>query len=257
MRPQPTARFLCLAIFSLLFACSTAPRQQDVPPSETEAGSNTEAGSQPVEGKSVKPGINKRFKDPALDMKWAVKVFEGESREIFVERAAIAEALKLASGESVADIGSGTGLFLPWFTEAVGAEGKVYAVEIAPKFIDHIQGLAKENGWSQVETVFCTDKSTELGSATIDAAFVCDTYHHFEYPMATLASIHQAMKPGGRLVIVDFERIPGRSREWVLGHVRCNKETVIKEVTAAGFVFLDEVEVKGLLENYLIRFTRP
>ena len=183
-------------------------------------------------------------------------MFEVESREIFKHRQRVAKVLELEQGKAVADIGAGTGLFLPFFTKGVGTTGTVYAVEIAPRFIDHLQDLAKKKGWTQVRTVFCTDRSTKLEKGSIDTAFICDTYHHFEYPRSTLQSLHDAMKPGGRLVIVDFERIPGKSRKWILGHVRCGKKTVIEEVESAGFVYEDEVQVRGLRENYVIRFRR-
>jgi predicted methyltransferase len=88
-------------------------------------------------------------------------------------------------------------------------------------------------------------------------AFVCDAYHHFvEYP-AMLASIRQALVPGGTLVVVDFDRVPGTSREWLLTHVRAGKDEVRGEIEEAGFEFLDEVDVEGFAENYLLRFRRP
>ena len=81
------------------------------------------------------------------------------------------------------------------------------------------------------------------------------SYHHFEYPQATLASIYRALRPGGTFVIVDFERIPGKTREWLLNHVRCGKKQVISEVTAAGFEMVEEVQL-GFQENYFLRFRR-
>ena len=85
--------------------------------------------------------------------------------------------------------------------------------------------------------------------------FTCDTYHHFEYPAATLASIRRALKPGGSFVVVDFERIPGKTRQWLLDHVRCGKEQVVREVTGAGFTLEEEVP-QGFAENYFLRFRR-
>ena len=85
--------------------------------------------------------------------------------------------------------------------------------------------------------------------------FACDTYHHFEYPQATLASIRRALRPGGTLVVVDFERIPGKTRPWLLDHVRCGKGQVIAEIAAAGFELVEEVPL-GLEENYFLRFVR-
>ena len=239
----------------LLFACKNSPEGVQTGP-QTAAKTTTTASVKP-EDKSVKPGINKRFKDPEMDLAKAKETFEGESREIFVHRAKIAKILDLQPGQSVADIGSGTGLFLPYFAQDVGSQGKVYAVEISPRFIEHLGKLAEKKGWSQVETVYCTDRDTRLPANSTDLAYICDTYHHFEYPHRTMTSLFRAMRPGGTVVIVDFERIPGVSRKWVLGHVRCGKETVIQEVEATGFRYVDEVKVDGLKENYLIRFRRP
>src|SRR5690606_25175451 len=105
------------------------------------------------------------------------------------------------------------------------------------------------------EVVQCSERDVSLPDGSVDTVFTCDTYHHFEYPQATLASIHRALRPGGTLVIVDFERIPGKSREWLLGHVRCGKEQVICEVTEAGFEVVEEVPL-GFEENYFLRFRR-
>ena len=79
----------------------------------------------------------------------------------------------------------------------------------------------------------------------MDAALICDVYHHFEYHEDMLRSIRSAIRPGGRLVIVDFERIPGVTREWLLGHVRAGKSVVVEEILAAGFDMVDEVEIPG------------
>jgi SAM-dependent methyltransferase len=73
--------------------------------------------------------------------------------------------------------------------------------------------------------------------ASADLAFVCDTYHHFEYPHATLASIYQAVRPGGGLVLIAFVREPGVSREWILSHVRGGRDDFRREIEQAGFVF--------------------
>src|SRR5690606_28394541 len=97
---------------------------------------------------------------------------------------------------------------------------------------------------------------SRLPKASIDVIFVCDTYHHFSHPESTLASLHRALRPGGRLVVVDFERIPGVSREWLLDHVRAGKEVFRAEIEAAGFVLDREVEIAGLEENYCLTFTR-
>ncbi|MCA8955497.1 MAG: methyltransferase domain-containing protein [Planctomycetes bacterium] len=236
-------RFATAALLALLASCSaTHPTATDT--------------LAPIPEESVRPGINKDFLAPEVDLAKFTQRFEGESREVFVHRHRIVAALDLKPGARVADVGAGTGAFLQPFAKAVGAEGRVYAVDIAPDFVANLKHRAEQSGLHQVEAVQCTAKSAQLPAASVDVAFVCDTYHHFEYPRNTLHSLRHAIRPGGQLVIVDFERIPGKSRAWTLNHVRCGKATVIREAIAAGFRFHDEVAVRGLHENYLIRFHR-
>ena len=85
-------------------------------------------------------------------------------------------------------------------------------------------------------------------------AFICDTYHHFEFPARSLQSIHDALRPGGQLILIDFQRIEGKSSEWILGHVRAGQEVFVKEVTTAGFRVIGEEKL--LKEKYFVRFEK-
>jgi len=204
---------------------------------------------------SVKPGINDKFLDPALKVDEWTEKFETESREIFHQRNQIVASVGLKPGMKIADIGAGTGLFTLPFANAVGTDGKVYAVEIAKNFLRHIRARAQKANAANVETVLCTDRSVELPESSIDLAFICDVYHHFEYPQASLASLHKALKPGGEIILIDFKRIPGESSDFVMGHVRAGQEVFESEVTAAGFEKVGEVK-DVLKENYFVRFRR-
>jgi ubiquinone/menaquinone biosynthesis C-methylase UbiE len=202
---------------------------------------------------SVKPGINDSFKNP--DVERFKNTFEGESREVYQWREQIVAACRTRPGMVVADIGAGTGLYTRLFARTVGERGQVLAVDIAPKFLEHIQKTARESGLKNVTPVLCNEDQVDLPPASVDLAFICDTYHHFEFPYRTLTSLHRAIKPGGRLVIVDFKRIEGVSSEWTLSHVRAGQETVEKEIASAGFKKTGEV--KDLLkDNYVIVFTK-
>jgi SAM-dependent methyltransferase len=235
-----TFSILQLGILCLALACSNSA---EAPSKQEEA--------------SVRPGVNERFLAEDLDVERFVEIFEGESREVFVQRERIVEALALSPGMTVADIGAGTGLFLPDFDREVGSEGRVYAVEISPKFLEHLRERTEREGLSRVELVEALEDSVELPAASVDLAFVCDTYHHFEYPLSTLASLYAAIRPGGSLVILDFDRIPGQSGDWVMGHLRAGKAVFRGEIESAGFRFEREVPVEGLKENYVLRFSRP
>ena len=204
---------------------------------------------------SVKPGINDKFLDPTMKVQEWTEKFETESREIFHQRKEIIAAVGLKPGMKVADIGAGTGLYTLPFANAVGAEGKVYAVEIAPKFLAHIRDRAQKAGATNVEAVLCTARSVELPENSIDLAFICDAYHHFEFPQASLASLHKALKLGGEIVLIDFKRIPGESSDFVMGHVRAGQEVFESEIAAAGFKKVGEVK-DVLKENYFVRFRK-
>lgn len=207
----------------------------------------------PAQEESVAPGINDNFRNPNVDE--YIKRFEGESRSIYAHRNDIVKALELKPGMAVADIGAGTGFFSLMISDEVGADGRVYAVDIAENFIEHIREISREHQKTNISAIVCDDHSAKLPENAVDLAFVCDTYHHFEYPQDTLASILSAVKPGGRLVIVDFVRIEGRTGEWALNHVRCGMGAVIDEVQQAGFDFLEKKDL-GMPDQYVISFVK-
>jgi SAM-dependent methyltransferase len=203
---------------------------------------------------SVKPGINDSWKGDDIDP--LVGRLESESREIYTQRRLIGAVVGPPPGAAIADVGAGSGFMTHLFSRLVGPEGKVYAVDINATLLGHIAEGAAERGLANIETVLGTEKSVELPEGSVDLVFVCDTYHHFEYPRNSLASIHRALKPGGQLVVVEFERIPGVSRDWLLEHVRAGKEVFREEIEAAGFRLLAEHDLEELEENYILRFER-
>jgi ubiquinone/menaquinone biosynthesis C-methylase UbiE len=202
--------------------------------------------------KSVKPGINKAYQNPNAEQ--AVKRFENERREIFRKREEIVKACQLKPGMDVADVGAGTGLFTRLFAPKVGPRGKVYAVDIAKNFIDYIEKTCKEQDIKNVQGVVCTPQSTKLAPDSVDLVFVCDTYHHFEFPQKTLASIHRALRPGGRLIIVDFKKKKGKSSERTMKHVRATEKQVIQETADAGFELIDTPKL--MQAQYMLRLKK-
>ncbi len=205
---------------------------------------------------SVRPGINDNFLKADLEVSEWLGRFEVESREVFAARQQVIEACRVSPGARVADVGAGTGLFSRLFCEAVGPDGWVVSVDISPRFLQHINQRAEEDGINNLTGVLGTQRSINLPPNSIDLVFICDTYHHFEYPPSTLASIHRALVDEGTLIVIDFERIPGRSREFILGHVRAGKQVFRGEIEAAGFEFLGETMLDGLQENYFLRFRK-
>lgn len=201
---------------------------------------------------NINPGINKYFDNP--DVNKFLKRFESSDRSVYEKRHKIVELLGLTPGSDVADIGAGTGVFSFLMADKVGPDGTVYALDIAKNFVDYIQKKAKEQGEKNIKAIINTHKSTLLEANSVDAVLIVDTYHHFEYPFEMLASIRKALRPDGIFLIVDFERIEGETKEWILNMVRAGKGHFTDEIIDAGFQLLEEVPLTK--DHYILRFKK-
>ena len=202
----------------------------------------------------ARPDINQPFLVNPDVTRWK-KNLENEGREVYAKRNEILAAAGVKPGMAVADVGAGTGLFTMMFAQAVKPGGRVYAVDISQAFIEHIRETAKAQGLDNVTGIVNGAADTKLPEASVELVYLCDTYHHFEHPQEVLASIRRALRPGGRMVVIDFEKIPGETHTQRIDHVRLDKGAAIKEIEAAGFRFLEEKKL--LRENYFVVFLRP
>lgn len=210
--------------------------------------------SMPAAQHGARPDINAPFLVNPDVARWKNNL-ENEGREVYAKRNEILAAAGVKPGMAVADVGAGTGLFTMMFAQAVKPGGRVYAVDISQAFIEHIRQTAKAQGLDNVTGIVNDGTGTGLPEASVDLVFISDTYHHFEHPRETLASIRKALRPGGRMVVIDFEKIPGETHKQRIDHVRADKDTAIKEIEAAGFRFLEEKKL--MRENYFVVFQRP
>ena len=200
--------------------------------------------------------MNKKFQDPKAKIQEFLKRFENEDRDVYVKRHDITRAVGLRPGDAAADIGAGTGLFTFLFAKEVGPKGTVFAVDIGPAFIDYINEQAKQQGCERVvKTVLNKPDSAELPPDSINVAFICDTYHHFEQPEKMLASIHAALRPGGRLVIIDFD-LQKDSGEFVKKRARAAKEVYFREITTAGFERVETKDAPAIKDKFYAEFRR-
>lgn len=202
---------------------------------------------------NVAPGINDHYTDANYE-RWR-DIFERDGREVWDRRHEVMRAIALQPGGVIADIGAGSGFYSRLFAKAVGDGGRVYAVDIAQNFIDAGLKRAKAEGIDNIVGVVNNQKSVELPAGSIDAAFISDTYHHFEYPITLMTSLYDALKPGGEVIIIDFIRRQGFSSPWIMGHVRANKAQVLDEVKSVGFE-LDSEET-FMKAHYFLRLRKP
>ena len=133
-----------------------------------------------------------------------VKVLDGAERLAGLRIPDVVAALKLQPGNVVADLGAGSGPFIPAFATGVGPSGTVYAVEIDKGFFPYIERRAKEAGVANVRTVAGEFTDPKLPAADVDVAFMHDVLHHVENREAYLKNLVRYLKPGARVAIIDY-----------------------------------------------------
>jgi predicted methyltransferase len=197
---------------------------------------------------------NDPYHDPRVSAESWRQLFEGDDREIYRKRDLILKLAAPRPGTDIADVGAGTGLFTMMLSEAVGDGGRVYAEEVMEKFSRFIAERAAREKRANVVSVMGTETGIGLPANSIDLAFACDVYHHFDQPQKMLASIRRALRADGELFLVDFSREPGQSPAWILEHVRAAEADVVQEIERAGFILRSRNHDIGV--NYALRFRR-
>jgi precorrin-6B methylase 2 len=130
---------------------------------------------------------------------------ERPSREMTEQPQQVVDALDLKPTDVVADIGAGTGYFSFRISPSV-PQGKVLAVDIQPEMVDILDFLKKENEISNVASILGRVTDPNLPQESVDLALMVDAYHEFEYPKEMMAGIVRSLKPGGRVVLVEYKR---------------------------------------------------
>ena len=155
----------------------------------------------------------------------------------------LVRAMGLRPGMTVVDVGTGVGYMLPFLSHAVGVAGRVIAEDIFDDYLAAARIRATNQQLTNVTFVKGTDKDPLLPGSAADEALVLDAYHHFDYPQEMLAGIHKALKPSGKLVIVEYYKTPAAMPNGdAVNHIRLNKPDVIKEIEANHFRLVSERE---------------
>lgn len=153
------------------------------------------------------------------------------------------KAMGLEAGMSVADVGTGVGYMLPFLSRRVGPAGHVIAEDIFDDFLAAAKQRAQNLNLDNVTFVKGTETDPKLPEAGMDIVLALDVYHHFDYPDKMLAAIHRALKPGGKLVVVEYyKRSTAMANGRALSHIRLDMADVIKEIEGNHFHLLLERE---------------
>jgi ubiquinone/menaquinone biosynthesis C-methylase UbiE len=168
-----------------------------------------------------------------------IRSLEDPGREEWQKPAEVLARLALKPGDSIADIGAGSGYFALRFAAAVGPTGKVYAVDIDREMLAYIEARAKNEQLSNIQRVLADPHDPKLPPSSVGMIFICDTLHHISQREQYYPLLLRALKPGGRLVNIDFQKKP----EITLGPplaMRIDRQDMIKEAEAGGFHLVQE-----------------
>ncbi len=118
----------------------------------------------------------------------------------------LVEALKLQPGQVIADIGAGSGILSVMMAKQVGETGKVLAVDVQQEMLDLLDKKLTAQGVTNVEGRLGTEKTPQLEPASVDLAIMVDVYHEFAFPYEMMSEISKSLKPGGRVVFVEYRK---------------------------------------------------
>lgn len=176
-----------------------------------------------------------------------------ESREQEEQPERMLDALKIPEGATVADVGAGVGYTSLRLAKRVGPKGKVYATDLQPEMIAMLRENASQAGATNVKPLLCTLKETKLPDGQIDMIMMVDVYHECPDPELTLKGMRKALKPGGRLVLVEFREedpeVPIKPEH------KMSLKQARREVEPQGFKFQQSFEF--LPWQHVIVFEKP
>ena len=171
------------------------------------------------------------------------QTLSSSTREATQKPGELIKSMGLEPGMTVADVGTGVGFMLPFLSRRVGPAGRVLAEDIFDDFLAGAKQTAEEQKLSNITFIKGTETDPNLPEGQVDMELVLDAYHHFDYPEKMLAALYKALKPDGKLVIVEYYKreaaMPGGR---ALTHIRLDMPDVIKEIEANHFHLIEEKE---------------
>jgi ubiquinone/menaquinone biosynthesis C-methylase UbiE len=173
--------------------------------------------------------MHQRHRDPRAYM----AALDDPARDEYSKPAEVVAALSLREGDVVADIGSGTGYFTLRFARAVGERGRVYAVDVSPDMVRHLNRRLRDEGVTNVVTVLSDPDDPLLPDGSIDRIVIVNTWHHVRDQPAYLEKLKGMLRPGGQIVHIDFHK-----RKTPVGPPLAEKiarEDLVAQMEAAGF----------------------
>jgi len=150
----------------------------------------------------------------------------------------IFKVMELKAGDTVVDMGCGTGYFARRMARVVGPAGKVYGVDIQPEMLDLMKGFCAKEGVTNVVPVLGAEDDPKLPKGAVDWMILVDVYHEFQNPKPMLAKMLESLKPTGKIALVEY-RGEGDSAKHIKTEHRMTVKQVLAEWNPAGFELID------------------
>jgi len=172
------------------------------------------------------------------DSKAYIAYLEDPQRDVYQKPHEVIMALGLREGETVADIGAGSGYFTFRLASPVGEKGRIYAVDTSPDMIVHMNHQIRDMKLRNIVTVLSAPDDPLLMDGSIDRFFICDTWHHIQNQAQYLALMKKMLKPGGQVIMIDFQKV-----ELPVGapmEMKIAREDLVRQMESNGFKLVKE-----------------
>jgi ubiquinone/menaquinone biosynthesis C-methylase UbiE len=186
-----------------------------------------------VSAQDTAPRDEKQMHGLHRDAKAYIAMLEDPERDAYQKPHEVMTALDLKAGETVADIGAGSGYFTFRLAAHVGDKGTVWAVDVSPEMILHLNRRVRDAGAWNVRTILAPPDDPLLADASVDRFLIVDTWHHIEDQAGYLTLMKKMLRPGGQVVMIDFQK-----KELPVGpplSIKIAREDLIRQMEDAGF----------------------
>jgi ubiquinone/menaquinone biosynthesis C-methylase UbiE len=167
------------------------------------------------------------------DSKAYIAMLDDPERDAYQKPHEVLMALNLKQGEVIADIGSGSGYFSLRLGHHVGDSGRIYAVDVSPEMVMHLNRRIRDMDVKNVVTMLAPPDDPLLADASVDRFFICDTWHHIANHDSYLALLKKMLKPGGQVVMLDFKKIKTPTGPPM--EMRISRNDLMQEMERNGF----------------------
>jgi ubiquinone/menaquinone biosynthesis C-methylase UbiE len=189
------------------------------------------AGAAADAGAAAPPPAADHYEHDFSDVAKYAKAFDSPKRDAWQKPDDVVSLLQLWPGNVVADVGAGTGYFEPYLAKAVGASGRVLALDVEPHMVAYLKQRVKKEGLANVTVQQVAAAEPGLADNSVDRVLIVNTWHHVPRRAQYAAALNRALRPGGFVVVVDFT---AESPQGPPAHARLTPGTVITELQTAG-----------------------